>query len=171
MIKKILIVVSVLFSLTSCVMSEQNKLNKIDEYVDNSDLYQTVNTNLKVVNFSFFTKKGEKVIKVEIADNYQSRMVGLMNRTSLLEESGMLFIFEEQGFLNFWMKNTLIPLDMIFINQEGVIEHIAKNVQPCRGLDEDCPKISSVKPVRYVVEVNGSMADKWGIEVGDKIHW
>ena len=116
---------------------------------------------------SFITDSGAKEISVEIADNHMERAMGLMNRTSLAEDSGMLFIFDSEGTRSFWMKDTLIPLDMIFVSGDMKIVHIEKNVQPCRQLA--CDHYSSIYPAKYVVEVNAGFSDMHGIETGDNI--
>ena len=109
----------------------------------------------------FLTGKGTVSFDVEVADTAVKKAIGLMNRTSLPEKGGMLFIFEQEGVQGFWMKNTLIPLDMIFISEEKKIVHIEREAQPCKVLD--CQIYSSEKPAKYVVEINGGLADKFGI--------
>ena len=115
----------------------------------------------------FSTQKSNITFEVEIADTAIKRTVGLMNRTSLPEKSGMFFVFESEGTLGFWMKNTLIPLDMIFISADKKIVKIQRNAQPCKVLD--CESYSSGEPVKYVVEINGGLADKLGIKEGQII--
>ncbi len=116
---------------------------------------------------SFLTGNKTVSFEVEVADTPVKRTIGLMNRTSLQEKSGMLFIFDQEGIQGFWMKNTLIPLDMIFISADKKIVHIEKNAQPCKVLD--CQTYSSVKPAKYVVEINGGLADKLGIKEGQMV--
>ena len=112
---------------------------------------------------------GEKQIKfsVEIADTVTKRAVGLMNRESLPENSGMLFIFEDLSEKTFWMKNTLIPLDIVFVDSNFNIAHIQKNAEPCRIIA--CQTYSSEKPAKYVIEINGGLSDKLGIKEGQKV--
>ena len=110
--------------------------------------------------------------EVEIASTDQQRKIGLMNRRFMDNNRGMLFIFNTQGYVNFWMKNTFIPLDIIYINDQSIIEHISKNAQPCTAArDIDCQKYNSEKPVKYVLEINGGLADEKAIRVGDKVNW
>ena len=111
---------------------------------------------------------GEKIIKVnvEIADDDYGRQQGLMFRKSLNENDGMIFIFENEDFRSFWMKNTLIPLDMIFINENFEIVEI-KNAMPCN--EDPCATYSSAKPAKYVLEINEGFAEKNSIEAGDKV--
>ena len=113
------------------------------------------------------TAKGEIAFDVEIADSGIKRTIGLMNRTSLPQSSGMLFIFGSEDTVSFWMKNTLIPLDMIFISEKWEILNIKKKAQPCKVLD--CETYSSDQPVKYVLEINGGLSDKFGIKEGDKV--
>jgi len=104
---------------------------------------------------------------VEIADTGIKRTVGLMNRTHLPENSGMLFIFDSETTASFWMKNTLIELDMIFISTDKKIVNIKRDAQPCKTLD--CETYKSENPVKYVLEINGGLADKLGIKEGNSI--
>jgi Uncharacterized conserved protein len=103
-------------------------------------------------------------INVEIADSPYERNYGLMNRASLPEDAGMLFVFEDDMPKRFWMKNTLIPLDMIFIASNLTIIDIHENATP---LSEDV--IVSSGPCRYVLEVNGGLCAANGIDVGDRV--
>ncbi|MFH1978763.1 MAG: DUF192 domain-containing protein [Candidatus Aenigmatarchaeota archaeon] len=115
----------------------------------------------------FMTDAGQVPVFVEVADNPIKQQQGLMNRTELKKDSGMLFIFGDETMRHFWMKNTLIPLDMIFIDSDGEIVHIHKNVQPCKTTI--CDTYGSNKPAKYVVEVIGGYTDKKGIDIGDKV--
>ena len=116
---------------------------------------------------SFLTENKNVSFDVEVADTPIKRTIGLMNRTELPQKSGMLFIFDQEGIQGFWMKSTLIPLDMIFISADKKIVHIQKSAQPCKVLD--CETYSSEKPAKYVVEINGGLSDKLGIDEGQKV--
>ena len=105
-----------------------------------------------------------KDIEVELAITQAERLQGLMFRESL--NGGMLFLFEEEKIYPFWMKNTLIPLDMIWINENLEVVHIAKNIQPCQ---ETCNNIKPSAKAKYVLELNALETDKFDIKVGDKI--
>jgi uncharacterized membrane protein (UPF0127 family) len=109
----------------------------------------------------------DNCFKVEIADSQREWSKGLMNRKSLPEDSGMLFIFDKEGLHSFWMKNTLIPLDIIWINGNKEIIYIEKEAQPCKA--EKCQNYSSGQKSRYVLEINGGLADKLKIRAGDKL--
>ena len=106
---------------------------------------------------------GENCFNVEIVDTPAEREIGLMNRESLDLDSGMLFIFESEGYYPFWMKNTLIPLDIIWIDNNNFIIDI-KTAVPC--LADPCPIISPSGDALYVLEVNGGIASEKGIIVG-----
>ncbi|MBU0666272.1 MAG: DUF192 domain-containing protein [Nanoarchaeota archaeon] len=105
-------------------------------------------------------------VSVEIADKDDERMKGLMFRKELEENHGMLFIFDDEKPRSFWMKNTLIPLDMIFINKDFEIVKILQ-AEPCES--DSCILYSSDKPVNYVVEVNKGFCEEKNISQGMKI--
>jgi uncharacterized protein len=110
------------------------------------------------------TKQGVHVFTVELATNDAERQQGLMFRKELPEGRGMLFDFKRDQDVSMWMRNTLIPLDMLFINADGSIRRIAENTEP---LSERT--IPSGGPVRGVLEVIGGTAKKFGIVPGDKV--
>lgn len=112
------------------------------------------------------TSKGRSEIAVEIADTLDERTKGLMFRKTMPKEAGMFFIFEEESEKSFWMKNTLIPLDMIFIDAGYKVVSIAKNAQPCKG--DPCAVYPSGKPAKFVLEVNAGVSDSIGLKDGDK---
>lgn len=106
-------------------------------------------------------------INAEIADSSEERQKGLMNRTEMKDNEGMVFIFNYEEKLAFWMKNTLISLDMIFINSNGTIVDIKNNVQPCKT--DDCETYISKEKAKYTLEINGGLCQKNNIKEGDKI--
>jgi hypothetical protein len=131
-----------------------------------------VNSGLPVIKVQIETSTGRRELEMEVASTDAQRKVGLMNRRELAEGRGMLFIFESQGYLNFWMKNTLIALDMVFVDSEGTVKHVVHQAQPCTAFrDADCPKYSSQYPARYVLEIGAGQAEKLGIETGDRVSW
>lgn len=111
-------------------------------------------------------KIGENMLKVEVADTPEKKMHGLMFRSSLDSDMGMIFPFEEESEKRFWMKDTLIPLDMIFINKDKVIVNITTAV-PCRKMP--CMDYPSGTPAMYVLEINAGEAEKRNIKIWDKI--
>ena len=102
---------------------------------------------------------------VELALRPGEQEKGLMNRASLPETNGMLFVFNNNQRRTFWMKDTLIPLDIIFITEDGRIDHIHSNAQPL-----DRSFITSGRESWAVLEINGGLADKLGIEEGDIVY-
>ena len=125
-----------------------------------------------------FTKEGELRLleaetdsvlvrlDIEIADTDYETQTGMMYRREMKPEQGMLFIFDTPAVHSFYMKNTLVALDILFINQDLEIATIYNNAQP---LDES--GISSRVPVQYVLEVSAGQADRWGVSEGDLIRF
>lgn len=125
-----------------------------------------------------FTKEGELNIakqktdsivtqlNIEFAESEYETQTGLMYRKSMADDQGMLFIFKDERLHSFYMKNTEIPLDIIFIKSDLTIASFQENAKPFneKGL-------SSVVPIQYVLEVNAGLAEKWLLEVGDKIEY
>lgn len=105
---------------------------------------------------------------VDIADDPGERERGLMFRKQMEWNNGMLFAFDEENVRTFWMKNTYIPLDMIFVNKDHEIIDIQEGVGPCSQIN-NCPTYSSAKPAQYVLEVNAGFVTKNGIEIGDRL--
>jgi uncharacterized membrane protein (UPF0127 family) len=106
---------------------------------------------------------------VQIAQTYDERMIGLMFRKEMPEKEGMVFLFEKEQPLSFWMKNTLIPLDIIFADKNWKIVSIQKSAQPCKA--DPCMLYPSSQNAQYVLEINAGLSDKLGIRVGDVIHY
>jgi uncharacterized membrane protein (UPF0127 family) len=109
---------------------------------------------------------GDHQVKVEVVTRSDEMARGLMYRRSLGKDNGMLFVFRREEAQSFWMKNTLIPLDMIFISRNLVIVDIA-TMQPCRT--NPCPDYTSRQPAQYVLEVNAGYCHSRNIIIGDKI--
>jgi uncharacterized membrane protein (UPF0127 family) len=119
---------------------------------------------LEIGTLEIVTKNGVHAFTVEIAQTDDERATGLMNRRSLPEGRGMLFDFKREAPVSFWMKNTYIPLDMIFIRADGRILRIAENTEP---LSERM--VPSGGPVLGVLEVIGGTSRKLGIAPGDRV--
>ena len=119
----------------------------------------------------------EGCLQVEVADTPEKQERGLMFRENLEKERGMLFVFKKEANYPFWMKNTLIPLDIIWINQNKEIAFIAENAQPCppstKATDgqsnEICDPIDPKQSAEYVLEVNGGLVKEINLKVGDKV--
>jgi uncharacterized membrane protein (UPF0127 family) len=109
---------------------------------------------------------GRHVVAVELARTDAERTRGLMHRTTLAPDAGMLFLFDESVEHAFWMKNTLIPLDMIFIAEDGRIAGIV-----ARAVPGDLSPRSAGGPSRYVLEVNGGWAEAHGVAPGDRVRF
>lgn len=118
----------------------------------------------KLEPLSITTAKGKVSFSVEVMRTDEERARGLMNRAYLPADRGMLFDFKAPQIASMWMKNTLIPLDMLFIRKDGTISSIAENTEP-----HSLRTISSTEPVLAVLELNGGTAAKLGIAAGDKV--
>lgn len=105
-------------------------------------------------------------VVVEVADTQEKRQLGLMYRNELPAFSGMLFIFPQETLLSFWMKNTPLPLDIIYINADFTIVHIAENTAPYSTAN-----IPSQHPAKYVLEVNGGFCQQHGIVAKDRVEF
>ncbi|NET39774.1 MAG: DUF192 domain-containing protein [Cyanothece sp. SIO1E1] len=108
----------------------------------------------------------DQLIQLEVAQTVQQQAIGLMHRTELADDRGMLFPFTPPRPVNFWMKNVLISLDMIFL-KAGEVEAIANNVPPCTT--PICPTYGPSDEIDQVVELRGGRATELGIQVGDRI--
>lgn len=104
---------------------------------------------------------------IEIADSDVSRARGLMERTQMDADHGMLFVFDADAPRAFWMKNTKIPLDMLFFDAERRLVSVQHDVPPC--LAAPCPAYPSGAPARYVLELNAGQARKIGVTSGDEM--
>lgn len=107
---------------------------------------------------------GEARFTVEVADDNAERALGLMHRESLARSAGMLFVYERPHRAGFWMKNTLIPLDILFADSAGVVKRIAPMAEP---LSEKL--ILGGNGIQYVLEINGGLAEAMGIAEGTEL--
>ncbi len=113
---------------------------------------------------SYVELKGQR-ISVEIADTPEKQALGLMFRDSMPDDHGMLFIFPHQTLRSFWMKNTRIPLDIMYFDSDLVLVSVAENARPCRV--RQCPGYPSAGPAQYVLELNAGKASELGVVPGD----
>lgn len=120
----------------------------------------------KFIPLSIQSAAGEHKLQVEVARTPDEQERGLMFRTSLPRDGGMIFPYDPPRVASFWMKNTLIPLDMIFIRKDGTVARIADNTTP-----ESLEPVQSGEPVAAVLELAGGRAAELGIAEGDKINW
>ena len=110
------------------------------------------------------TAKGARRFTVQVADSEETREVGLMFVRRMPDDRGMVFKFPQAGQQAFWMRNTFIPLDIIYIGPDGRIVSIAKRAKP-----QDETPLPSDLPANGVLEINGGLSDKLGIAVGDRV--
>lgn len=122
--------------------------------------------SLPLTPMSITTSKGKFDFQVEVADDFQKRAIGLMHRSALAMDHGMLFDMKVKAPVRFWMRNTFIPLDMFFVSSDGAIQFIAENTIPH---DERGTGPGPNVPVSSVLELKGGAAQFYGIHVGDKI--
>lgn len=106
------------------------------------------------------------VIELEVARTPEQQAMGLMYRSALPDDRGMLFPFDKARYVRFWMQNVTIPLDMIFL-REGIIQAIFANVPPCTV--ENCPTYGPETPIDRVIELRGGRASELGLNKGDRI--
>lgn len=107
----------------------------------------------------------KSIKKLEIADSLGKREIGLMNRTELCTQCAMLFVFETEGSQSFWMKDTLIPLDIVFMDSQGYINTVYESTTP----KQQFPTYNSKKPSLYVLETNAGYAKNIGLTEGIKV--
>jgi uncharacterized membrane protein (UPF0127 family) len=110
------------------------------------------------------TAKGDFAFNVEVVDTPETRADGLMFRQSLAADAGMLFDFHQSQPVSFWMRNTFIPLDMIFIREDGTVANVHVNARP-----HDPTGIPSDGPVMFVLEIPGGRSVEIGLDAGDKV--
>lgn len=107
---------------------------------------------------------GRHAVAVELATSEEGRRQGLMFREKLAADDGMLFVFDREQPLTFWMHNTLIPLDMVFIHTDGTVTGVVENAAPQTDTPRGVPGTS-----RYVLEVNGGWCAAHGVRAGDRV--
>ena len=112
----------------------------------------------------FVTQTGEHKFEVEVADTEQTRARGLMRRRAMPQDHGMLFDFREESAVSMWMKNTYIPLDMVFVSRKGAVVSIARDAEP---MSERI--IPSGGPVYAVIELNAGVAARLSLAPGDRV--
>ena len=173
-VSRYLLALLMLFPLFSCRSPDQNLTDKKAEVSEKSNFSQSQGFPgeqefIREGELVFLGKNdGGKITKidVEIADNPYEWERGLMYRHSMPKSSGMLFIFRRPRLLSFWMRNTYIPLDIIFVDETMRIVTIHKNTQP---LSEK--QLFSNVAVKYAVEVNAGFCGRYGIKKGDYIRF
>lgn len=114
-------------------------------------------------------KKIKKIVELEVAENITQQAYGLMNRTKLAPNAGMIFIFEDEQPRQFWMKNTLINLDIAYVDKEKTIIDIQTMKAVTSVLQTDLPSYPSKKPAQFAIEMNAGWFKKHKISLGAKI--
>jgi len=161
----VFVMAGVLYLARPLLVADRNEPVSVSTSTENPTASTTASGIVKEGEVVFL--RGDKRIRkidVEIAENEADRQKGLMFRPFLSDSVGMLFIFETLEPQGFWMKNTMISLDIIYVDENKKIISIQKRAKP---YSED--SLPSFGNVQYVVEVNGGYCDKYGIEVGDTI--
>lgn len=110
-----------------------------------------------------------KSVTAELAVTEEEREMGLMFREKVLPDQGMLFVFDREGIHAFWMKNTLVPLDMLWLDTDKRVIYIAADVPPCK--EDPCPSYGPEIPARYVLELKAGEAASNGITIGDRLQF
>lgn len=113
---------------------------------------------------NYVVLKGQR-FEVEIAATPEKQALGLMFRQNMADDHGMLFIFPGEAMRSFWMKNTRIPLDIMYFSADLKLVSMSRNTPPCRT--ETCPAYPSKGPARYVLELNAGKAEELGLVEGD----
>jgi len=137
-----------------------------DAFVTNTE--DETNEQLAVVTF-LPTNSTSVVITCELASSHEERLMGLMFRAKLSADEGMLFAYEYPHNVSFWMKNVLIPLDIIFLDESGIVINVEEADVEIDVPDENLGSYCSAGPVLWVVEINQGLCKLYGIDVGTNI--
>ena len=162
--KKILTVLMIcsLFFLNGCFITDW-----YDKQFGNDEEGDELRQDEEVV---IKTEDGDYNVTVEIADTAAERIAGLMGRESLPDDHGMLFVFDDERVRAFWMKDTILYLDLIFISADKKVVDIKEDFEPCYDGD-NCPDYRSRREAKYVIEVMGGTVAEKGIRVGDEVEF
>jgi len=116
-------------------------------------------------------RDGEEIARfvTEVTNSPQAQQIGLMGRDELPPDRAMLFTWTPPTIVAMWMKDTLIPLDFLYVRPGGLIVGIEHNVPPCPKETVHCPGYSAPEPVQYVLEIAGGLAEELGLELGDRL--
>jgi len=124
-----------------------------------------------VMHESYVLKIKDKTFIASLAKSKQEQRRGLQGISHLQDNEGMFFIYDKSDFLNYWMKDMLISIDIIFINQHHEIVKIYKNIPPCKSVASSCLNYPSKELAQYVLEIKGGVSEKYGFEVGDMVEF
>lgn len=150
-------------SISTNSMSQTSTSQEVIKKLDNGKPQNLPMKNLEVTGADGVTFN----LRVQVADTMATRVTGLMFRKEMPDDEGMVFLFENTQPLNFWMKNTLIPLDIIYLSEDWEVVSIQKNAQPCKA--DPCVLYPSSQNSKYVLEINGGLSDKLGIRKGTAV--
>ncbi len=126
-------------------------------------LNQPIEAEIKTIPLSIGTEK----FIVEIADTVEKQIRGFMFRRAVPDNSGMLFTYNREEYHSFWMKNTLVHLDIIYLNKDKIVVDLFINVPPCKS--DPCPGYKTRIPAQYVLELRGNRAKELDLKIGDEI--
>ena len=131
--------------------------------ITSSCFSQSSSSNLPLVSLQFVNQDGLRSpkLELEVVASPATRSFGLMYRKSLKQEAGMLFVFPDEGMRSFWMKNTYVPLDIIYLNSDKRIVTIVEQARPT-----SLQSYKSDKKAQYVVEIGAGLAKKWNLSNG-----
>lgn len=121
------------------------------------------------LNSRDITLPGGQVIRAETMMDAMDMLRGMSFRTSLPPDRGMLYVHGGVGHYSYWMYQTLIPLDMIWLDDSKQVVEIVADAPPCKTEASKCPHFGGTQPAKYVLELGGGMAQKYGLKVGDYI--
>lgn len=124
---------------------------------------------LDALNTRTVTLPGGQKILAEVVAQQADMMRGMMYRDSLAADRGMLFIHQQPGAYTYWMHDVRIPLDILWMNTEHRIVEVSADTPPCKTEAEQCPTYGGHAVARYVLELGGGMAKKYGLKVGDQL--
>jgi len=125
------------------------------------------NSNVEPMQIGTVTFADNHRINVEIADTETLRRSGLMHRKQLPKDHGMLFVYPDQAIRGVWMKNTLIPLDILFLSEKGKVISMLRNLPPCK--QELCPIFVSTYKAQYMLELNAGFIDEHQMKTGQDL--
>jgi len=145
---------------------DQNRLATANAAASAVETPRTSPAGLDLIPLEIAASTGRHHFTVEVARTPDQQGQGLMFRTALAADEGMIFPFPQPRMASFWMRNTLIPLDMIFIRADGTIARVAANTVP-----HSEESVSSGEPVAAVLEIRGGRAAELGISEGDRVSW
>lgn len=158
MIKQVLNI-SILILFLSTIFTSCNDEKK-DEVIETDPITFSKEAEVYLIKASGDTLKK---LYVELAESDYEHQTGLMYRESMDKDQGMLFIYESERIRSFYMKNTYIPLDIIYYSADSTLVSIQKNAIP-----RNETSLPSEAPTQFILEINAGLSDQWGIEQGDK---